>query len=381
MPDGTPHGAAIIGTGFIGAVHLEALRRIGVPVRGVLGSSPDRGAERAAALGVPSYPTLDALLADGSVGVVHVTSPNRLHRGQVLACLAAGRHVVCEKPLGLTAAESAEMAQAASASGLIAAVCYNTRFYPLNQHARGAVLAGEVGPARLVSGTYLQDWLALPTDWNWRLDPAEGGALRAVGDIGTHWLDLTSFILGERPSAVLAELPTFIAERDKPTGPVETFTRSHGATERTPITTEDAGLILLRYPSGARGSLVVSQVSHGRKNAMRWEVAGARASLAWTSESPDHLWIGHRERPNGLLARDPSLLNDLGRAAASLPGGHVEGFADTFAALFRQVHADAARGRRDATSTWATFEDGHHSLLLCDAIQASARTGAWVEVA
>lgn len=201
-----------------------------------------------------------------------------------------------------------------------------------------------------------------------------------MGDVGTHWLDLTSFVLGARPSAVLAELATLLPERERPMGPVETFARAAGATERTRVETEDAGLILLRCPGGARGSLAVSQVSPGRKNVMAWEVAGAEASVAWSSEEAERLWIGRRDAPNQVLHRDPGLMNAAGRAAAALPGGHVEGFGDTFAALFREVYADVAAGARGAWSTYASFADGHHEMLLCDAILRSAQAGAWVEV-
>lgn len=378
MPD---IGAAVIGTGFIGTVHLQTLRRIGVRVAGVLGSSAERGSERARALGVErAYTSLDEVLADPDVQVVHVTSPNHLHVAQVKAILAAGRHVICEKPLAMASAESAEMVAGARASGRVAAVCYNTRFYPLNQHARGMVAAGELGEVRLVTGHYHQDWLAKESDWNWRLVPKAGGALRAVGDIGTHWLDLTSFIVGMTPSEVFADLATFIPERERPTGPVETFTRAQGATERVRVDTEDAGLILLRYPNGARGSLTVSQVSHGRKNWMTWDISGSKASAAFESEMPDRLWIGHRDGPNGLLSRDPGAMNAMGAAATMLPGGHVEGFADTFAGLFREVYRDVAAGARQADSTWATFEDGHREMLLCNSILRSAREGRWMEV-
>jgi predicted dehydrogenase len=332
-------------------------------------------------MGVPrAYASLGELLSDPGVDVVHVTSPNRLHHPQVMAILEAGRHVVCEKPLAMTSAQSAEMVAKAEASGRVAAVCYNTRFYPLNQHAHGMVANGELGEVRLVTGHFLQDWLARDTDWNWRLDPAEGGALRAVGDIGTHWLDLTSFIAGMQPSAVFAELATTIPVRRRPTGPVETFSAARGETEPVDIRTEDVGLVLLRYPNGARGAMTVSQVSHGRKGAMAWEVAGSEASAAWDAEASEALWIGHRGRANETLWRDPSLMNPFGARAAMVPGGHVEGFADTFRAFFAQVYADIGAGGRRDGSTWATFADGHHSMLLCDAILDSARTGAWVEV-
>jgi predicted dehydrogenase len=375
-------GVAVIGTGFIGTVHLWALRRLGVRLTGMLGSSAGRGAERAAALGVArAYASLDELLADPDVDVVHVTSPNHAHYAQVKAILAASKHVICEKPLAMTSVESAEMVELARSSGRIAAVCYNTRFYPLNQQARGMVGAGELGNIRLITGHYHQDWLAKPGDWNWRLETDEGGTLRSVADIGTHWVDLTGFISGLRPVAVLAELATFIPERQKPLGPVETFARaSDRASETRRIQTDDAGLILLRFDNGARGSVTTSQVSHGRKNAMSWEISGASASASWHSEHPDHLWLGHRDEPNQMLQRDPGLMNVTGSAAASLPGGHVEGFGDTFFALFRAVYAEVLAGRRSPQSNYASFEDGHDEMLFCDAVIRSARDGRWVEV-
>lgn len=376
-------GAAVIGTGFIGTVHTHALRRLGVTVHGVVGSGPERGAERAAAMGVAhAYPSVDAMLEDDAVDVVHVTSPNHAHYEQVLAILAAGKHVVCEKPLAMTADEAAEMARVGAASGRIAAVCYNIRFYPLNQHAAQMVADGELGAPRFVTGHYHQDWLSRPGDFNWRVDPSVGGALRVVGDIGTHWVDLTSFILGEKPCEVLAELTTFMPERQKPVGPTATFAATAGATEPVAVETEDAAQILLRYPSGARGTVTVSQVNPGRKNSLVWDIAGAEASAAWDSETPDHLWLGRREEANRILQRDAALMNETGAAAAFLPGGHVEGFADTFHALFLQVYGDIVEGGRRPSSTWATFEDGLYEMRFCEAVLASARAGGvWQKVA
>ena len=372
--------SAVIGTGFIGSVHIEALRRLGIPIAGVLGSTPERGAGRAAALGLSSYPSMAAMLADPAVEVVHVTSPNALHYPQVKEILAAGRHVICEKPLAMTSAESAEMVALAKASGKVAAVCYNTRFYPLNQHARGMVEQGLLGDIRLISGTYHQDWLANETDWNWRLEADQGGALRSVGDIGTHWVDLVSFIAGQKATHVLAELATFIPTRQKPTGPVETFSAAKGSTEPRSITTDDAALILLRFASGARATLSTSQISMGRKNAMSWDIAGSKASAAWNAETPDHLWLGHRDAPNQILQRDSSLMNAQGAAAAHLPGGHVEGFADTFRALFAQVDKDIAKGKRAPDATYASFDDGHFEMQFCDAVLRSHATGTWESI-
>ncbi len=375
-------GACVIGTGFIGTVHVEALRRIGVQVRGVLGSTPERGQVRADALGVPrAYPSLDAVLEDPSVEVVHVTSPNDLHVAQAKQVLAAGRHVVCEKPLAMTAAESGELVAVAAESGRVNAVNFNLRFYPLNQHAHDVVRAGQLGDVRLVTGRYFQDWLLLESDWNWRLQPDRGGALRAVGDIGSHWLDLTAWVTGHRIVAVMADLATFITARREPTGPVETFSTDVAAeTVERDIQTEDAAMILLRFENGARGALSVSQISPGRKNSLQYEIDGSLGALAWDSEQPDQVWLGHREKPNEILLKNPALMSEGGRAAAALPGGHVEGFADTFGALFRAIYADVAADRPSERPAYAMFADGHDEMLVNDAIAASARTGRWTDV-
>jgi predicted dehydrogenase len=376
-------GAAVIGTGFIGTVHVEQLRRIGVDVRGVLGSTPERGAARADALGIRhAYASLDEILADPSVDVVHVTSPNHLHVPQASAVLDAGKHVVCEKPLAMTAAESAGLVARAEASGLVNAVNFNIRFYPLHQHIREAIANGDLGEVRFVTGHYFQDWLLHDTDWNWRLEPDKGGALRAVGDIGSHWLDLMEFVTGQPIVAVMADLATFVTSRQEPTGPVETFsTKRSAATVTRPMGTEDVATLLLRFANGARGLVAVSQISPGRKNSLQWEIDGSLSAAAWDSETPDHLWIGHRDRPNELLLRNPALMGAAGRAAAALPGGHVEGFGDTFGALFRAIYADVAAGRPNPDPPYATFAAGHDEMLVNDAIAESARTGRWADVA
>jgi predicted dehydrogenase len=375
-------GVAVIGSGFIGTVHVEALRRIGVPVRGILEDTPERGAARARDLGIArAYGTLEELLGDDAVAAVHVTSPNHLHYEQACRILDARRHVVCEKPLAMTSAESADLVRRAASSGLVNAVNFNIRFYPLNQHLAAEVRNGRLGDIRFVTGRYFQDWLALDTDWNWRLEPERGGVLRAVADIGSHWLDLLSFVSGQRVAAVMADLTTFIPMRHQPAGPVLTFS-SERARQTIPreIRTEDAATILLRFDGGARGLVAVSQVSHGRKNSLSYEVDGSAGAAAWDSEQPDHLWLGHRERPNELLLRNPALMNQAGRDAARLPGGHVEGFADTFAAHFSAIYRDIAAGGPADRPAYATFVDGHDEMLIGDAVVESARNERWTEV-
>jgi predicted dehydrogenase len=364
--------AAVVGTGFIGVVHAEALRRLGVEVTGIVGSTPERAAEKARAAALPPpYPSFEAMLADPAVDVVHLTTPNHLHFEQVRAVLSAGKHVVCEKPLAMSSEETAELLRLAEESGLVHAVNFNIRFYAQSQEARARVERGEIGEVRLVSGGYLQDWLLLDTDWNWRLEPAAGGSLRAVGDIGSHWIDLVTFITGRHVEAVMADLTTFIGVRKQPTGPVETFSEAvRGETIDTPMETEDAAGILLRLTGGARAVVTISQVSAGRKNRLSWEIDGSEAALAWHSEAPEELWIGHRGRPNELL------LNERG----DYPPGHAEGFPDTFKRLYRAVYAAVANGGPPDEPDYPTFADGHEEALIADAVARSHAEQRWVAV-
>ncbi len=376
--------AAVIGTGFIGPVHVEALRRIGVPVVGVLGSSAERSRQGAAALGIPrAYATLDELLADDAAHVVHITSPNQAHYEQARRCLEAGRHVVCEKPLAMTSTETGELVALAAYSGKVAAVNYNIRCYPLAIEARERIRRGDVGTVYHVTGAYVQDWLLYDTDFNWRVLAEQVGESRAVGDIGTHWMDLLSFVTGQEIAAVFAELTTFLPVRRRPVGSVQTFTGGAAPSQTTPIAinTEDYGSVLLRFRDGARGVLTVSQITAGRKNCLRYEIAGSAGAIAWDSERPNELWLGHRDAPNEVLLRDPSLLSDPARAAASYPGGHNEGFPDTFKQLYRAVYADVRAGKASPNPAYPTFVDGHREVLLCEAIVRSQREQRWIEVA
>lgn len=370
--------AAVVGTGFIGVVHVDALRRLGVEVLGVVASTP----ERARAKGIaPVYDSFEALLADDRIDVVHITTPNHLHFPQVAQALAAGKHVVCEKPLAVTSEESAALLEQAERSGLVHCTNFNLRFYPLVQEARERVRAGELGEVWNVHGGYLQDWLARPTDWNWRLEPEKAGALRAVGDIGSHWLDLAQFLTGLRIAEVLADLATVLPVRRRPAGEVETFA-SAGDVEReeVEVRTEDVAHILLRFDGRARGALVLSQVSAGRKNSLRFEIDGSEAALAWDAERNEELWLGRRDEPSGILLRNAALMHPAATARTQLPAGHAEGFADTFRELYRAVYVDVARGGPSAEPDYPTFRDGHVANVLGDAIARSHRERRWVEV-
>jgi len=371
--------AAVVGVGFVGRAHVEALRRLGVVVRGVLGSSADRGREACESLGLArAYGSLDELAADPEVRVVHICTPNHLHFEQAGRLLRAGKHVLCEKPLALDSRESGMLVKLARETNTVGAVAYNLRYYPLCQEARARIASGEIGEPRLVHGSFLQDWLLYPTDWNWRLDPKLGGELRAVADIGTHWLDLVSWITGRKVTQVCADLATVVPVRQKPRGRAETFQKAAGDYDEIPITTDDYASVLLRFEEEMRGAMTVSQVSAGRKARLWFEIDGSEASLAWNSECPNTLWIGRRDRANEELPKDPALLSESARPFAAYPGGHAEGYPDTFVQLFREFYGYIEAGNLNAPRPFPTFETGHEELLLCDAIAKSAADRCWV---
>ena len=377
-------GVAVAGAGFIGPVHVEALKRLGVNITGILGVDPAESKSAAEALALPrAYESFEQLLADPTVQAVHLAVPNALHYQMAKQALTAGKHVFCEKPLAMNSTESAELVALAKDAQRAAGVCYNVRFYPLNLHAREMVATGQVGEIYAVNGSYAQDWLFYDTDYNWRVLAEQGGKLRAIADIGTHWMDLVTSITGLKIEAVFADLRTVHEVRQRPTGEVETFTGKLAAeaqTEPVDIATEDYGAVLFRFGGGARGSLHVSQVTAGRKNCLRYEIAGANCALAWNSESPNKLWVGRRDKANESLIRDPALVGDLARNYINYPGGHNEGFPDTFKQCFRAFYEYIAAGDFSAEPLFPTFQAGHHEVVVCDAILASHEKQQWVQV-
>jgi predicted dehydrogenase len=376
--------SAVVGTGFIGPVHLEALRRLNRRVIGVLASTPEKSRQAAGLLHLTrGYADMDELLADPAVQAVHITSPNRHHYEQCRQAIAAGKHVICEKPLAMSSKESSELVAVADRAGIVAAVCYNTRFYPLCLEIKERIAAGEIGAIHHVTGSYVQDWLLYDTDFNWRVLAEEGGELRAVADIGTHWLDLVQSVTGLAVNEVCADLKTMLPTRRRPQGSVETFqskVETPRATAPVAVNTEDYGSILLGFQGGARGVCTVSQVTAGRKNCLSFEIAGSKGALAWNSERPNELWLGHRDRANELLIRDPTLLRPSVRPFANYPGGHNEGFPDTFKQLFRAIYDYIDADDAKAPRRFPTFTDGHREIVLCEAILKTHRERAWTKI-
>lgn len=372
--------AGVIGTGFIGPVHIEALRRLGVQVAGLCDLA-DRVQAAADRLGIRhAYTNHRDLLSSPEVDVVHIAAPNKLHYRMALDAIAAGKHCVCEKPLAMNTTETREIVRRAHKEGLVFAVNYNVRFYPAVLQMRRMVANGDLGEIIHVNGSYMQDWLFRDTDYNWRLLPKEGGKLRAVADIGTHWMDTVSFILGAPIVSVFADLSTWHKTRKRPVGEVETFARARKdlqyATYR--VATEDFANVLLEFASGAKGNLGVSQVAAGRKNSMRVEVYGSKKSAWWDSENPEVLRMGHRDEANEVAVRGTAAFGPGLAPYVDYPAGHVEGFPDTFKMLFRSVYGRIAG--MEGESLFATAEDGHREVAVCEAIQKSHRSRRWVKV-
>lgn len=376
-------GVAMIGTGFMGVTHVEALRRVGVRVVGVLGSSLEKSRAFAEQWSIPTgYASLDELLDDSDVHAVHIGTPNKVHFEQTKRSLEAGKHVLCEKPLAMTSAESAELvALAGSKPDQVTGVNYNLRFFPLVHEMRERVRGGEVGDLFHITGGFQQDWLHQQTDYNWRVLASEGGELRAISDIGTHWLDMVHAVTELEVESVCADLQTVYPVRHRPKGEVQTFTTvSDGETEAVDITTDDAGSVLIRFVGGARGTLHVSQTTAGRKCFLNVQVAGSKTAMAWNSESPNDLFVGRRDRANETLIRDPSLLTPAAAGLCTAPGGHNEGYCDTHKQCFKAFYEYIVSDGRPDEPPFATFADGHRELALCEAILQSHRERRWVDV-
>ena len=375
--------AAVIGAGFVGPHHVDAIRRTGyAEVVALAGTDPDRAAAKAASLGVPRS-TADAedLLNDPDVDVVHICTPNTTHVAMAASAMHAGKHVVIEKPIATDTAGAEQLVAISRESGRHALVAFTYRGYPMVERARALVASGDLGSIRLVHGAYLQDWLADPTDWNWRVDPVAGGASRAVADIGTHWFDTVEHITGERIEAVFADLATFMPVRHRPRGAAsEAFARAGGETDEIAITSEDAATILVRFAGGGRGSCVISQVSPGNKNAFSFEIAGERQSLGWHQERPERLVLRSRDAST-TLARSPE--SRPGPGIPSLPAGHPEGWSDALRDMFRPFYAAIATGVEASeihempVAAYPTLAAGARALRFVDAVLRSSREERW----
>jgi predicted dehydrogenase len=380
-------GMGIVGTGFIGPHHIDAVRRLGfVDVVALAEVDATVAREKAQSLHVPrAYGRLEDLLADPDVHVVHNATPNHLHYAVSAAVIASGRHIVSDKPLALSAREARALRDQARAAGVVHAVTFSYRGNPLVQQMRHAILRGDVGRPHFVHGHYLQDWLIKDTDYSWRLEPDKGGPSSALGDIGSHWFDLAEHVTGLRITHVFGDLTTTIGVRKRPRLAPEAFAGAADPADvdLVPIAVEDLASVLIRFDSGAKGAMTVGQVCAGHKNDLTIEVSGASASVAWRQEDQNSLWIGHRDRANEVLAKDPGLMAAEVRGYARMPGGHQEAWPDAFSNLMRDIYGFIASGRQPSDAhppAFATFDDGYRANTIVEAVLASAKSGTWIAV-
>lgn len=375
---------AIFGTGFMGRVHTEGIRRLGnVEIVAIAASSEAKARKFADEVSVEGatgdYRTL---LTDPTLDAVHVCTPNALHFPMAMAALDAGKAVLCEKPLATTVAEAEQLVAKAKEKGLANCTFHNLRYYPMVQQMRRLREAGELGEIYAVQGTYSQDWLLYDTDWNWRIDTSANGRSRAFADIGTHWCDMVEHVTGQRITSLCADLQTFHKTRKRPKGSVETFsgkTLQPSDYESVPIDTEDFAAVILRMGERTRGAFTVSQISAGRKNRLCLEIYGSKGSVTWDQEKPDELWMGQRNEPNRLVVKDPSLMLKAARGYADLPGGHSEGYDDTFKQVFRRFYRTVAD--KGAVVEYPQFVDGLRQLQILDTVLKSSQARAWVDLA
>jgi predicted dehydrogenase len=372
---------AVIGTGFMGRVHLEALRRVEhVDVIAVAGRQMESAKKLAEAYEVPSaFTDYNELLKIADLDAVHVCTPNVLHYPIAKAALQAGKHVLCEKPVAVSTREAEELTALAAETGLRNCVCHNLRFYPMVQQMRRMCEAGQLGEILVAQGTYSQDWMLYETDWNWRVDEKASGPSRVMADIGSHWFDMVEHITGLRVESLCADLQIFYPTRKQPKRSVESFTGklpSEEDVDDTPVTTEDFGAVIFRLGKSARGAMTASQVSAGRKNGLSVEIFGTKSSVAWNQERPDELWIGNRNTPNQIIIKDPALLLSPASKYADLPGGHSEGYDDTFKQVFRRFYASIADS--SLSPEYPQMVDGLRQMRILDAELASSKSRSWV---
>ncbi|MBA4298671.1 Predicted dehydrogenase [Algoriphagus alkaliphilus] len=376
--------AAIVGTGFIGPAHLEALRRLpNVEVVALCEVTQELANEKAKVLGIPRAYTFDEMLKQDDIDVVHICTPNFLHFAQAKAVLESEKHVICEKPLAVKIHEAEELVKIASATGLVNAVHFNLRYYPMVRQMKIMREKGDLGEVYSVMGSYLQDWLFFQTDYNWRLEPDKSGDSRAIADIGSHLLDITEYVTGLKITEVMADFSTVHKTRLKPLKAIETYSDTKLQASdyaEVPINTEDHATVLLRFDNGSKGSITVSQVSAGRKNRLNIEIAGSKSNFEFNSERPNELWIGKRDKANEQLMKDPSLAYPEASALISFPGGHNEGFPDTSKQMFKEVYAAIAVGKQPENPSFPTFASGLRELIIGERIVESDKKQAWVKI-
>ena len=382
---------AVVGVGFIGSEHIEAIRRTNLAeVAVIVGHNPEGTKKKAEQLNIPDYSVdFDAMLSDPSIDVVHICTPNKLHFPMAKKALEAGKHVVCEKPMTMTAAEAEELVAVARKSARVNAIHFNIRYYPLVRHAREMVRRGDIGRVYSVTGSYMQDWLIKDTDYSWRLEPEQSGPTRAVGDIGTHWMDLVGYVTGMHISSVNADMATFLPVRKKPRRAVETWSGkvlTNDDYDEVPVHTEDYASVMFHSAEGVQGVFTVNQMAAGHKNRVYFEIDGSEGSLEWEQHFPDYVKFTPRGKATEILSKRNSYITEKAHAAARIPSGHPEGYYVAFANTYRNILNAVAKKKAGEKLTaddldFPKVSDGVNGVKFVHAvIESSKKDGAWVSL-
>lgn len=368
---------AIIGIGFIGIAHIEAVRRLGnVDIIAICNNI--NCSELAEKFNIAkSYSDYRKMIDSEDLDVIHICTPNDTHFEIAKYALNHNTHVICEKPLAKNVNEARELAELAKEKKLIHAVNFHSRFYPMVHQIKEMIANNEVGSIYSIHGGYLQDWLFLDTDYSWRLESAQSGDSRAVADIGSHWIDTIEHITNLKIEKVFADFAIFHKTRKKPLQGISTYSNnlsSNKEYENIPINTEDYAQILIHFTNGSKGNLTVSQMFAGKKNQMYFSISGSKETLHWDSENSNEVWVGKRNDYNQLISKDPSIMHSGAASISSYPGGHVEGFPDAFKHCFDNIYKAI---KNESQQDYATFDDGLREMIICDAIVSSAKDCVW----
>ncbi|MBP9479230.1 MAG: Gfo/Idh/MocA family oxidoreductase [Sebaldella sp.] len=374
--------AGVVGTGFIGVAHVEALRRLGnVEVLAITDSqSPEI---KAKTMNIPnSFTDYKKMIDTLDLDAVHICTPNNTHHEIAMYAMKKGINVICEKPMTKTLDEAKDMYEYSKKHNIVNAVNFHNRFNPMVHQLKRMVAHGDLGEIFSIHGAYIQDWLLLDTDFNWRINSKESGKTRAVADIGSHWIDTIEYVTNLKVTEVFAEFLTYHKTRKKILNPVETFSTINLADSKydeVKIDTEDIAMIMLRFDNGAIGNAFISQMFSGRKNKISIFIGGSKQSAEWDSERLNELIIGERDSYNKLFDKDPAILNPETQSIVNYPGGHVEGFPDTFKQCFKQVY-NSIETNNNNLNDFATFKDGYRQMLLEEKIFESAHNKKWIKI-
>lgn len=370
----------VIGVGFIGKQHIEAIRRIPkTKIIGIVQDNYDLAKEIAGTYDIEHYyDNMEDLLKLENLDVVHICTPNYLHYPMAKKIIEAGINVFCEKPLSLTSSEAYELSELCKEHNVKSAVNLNYRGNVMVKEMSHRVRNGMIGKPLIGQAQYVQDWLMYDTDYDWHFNPDLVGPSRAVADIGTHLFDLIQYVYGEKIVKVFCELVIAYPYRKEREQLGETFSLKYGDVIATKeVVNEDAAFLIVELESGVKVSMDISQITGGYKNAVELVVSGSQSSLTWNQEIADKLVVGKRDSGNEIIYADQKYVSKEVRDYISLPNGHAVGWADAFK---NSIYSFYRSFESDEDNEHVDFTEGYYLMKLVEAALESNKIKGWVVV-